>query len=73
MSFQQIFDTLSNHVFGSWTDVDLYRAIDNPEIKTPGPAQDAEIAEYVEELRKRQGYREREANRREELREKYRL
>lgn len=59
--------------FASWTDSDLYRAIELPEIKDPGSAQEAEIAEYVEELRKRKAVRQADAEREEALRSKYRI
>lgn len=66
------YDTASNHVFDSWTDKDLYRAIDAPE-HPEGPARDAEILEYVEELKKRKAEAERLAARSAELREKYQI
>lgn len=65
----QNFDTLSAHLFDSWTDADLYRAIDAPE----HPGDEAEIAEYVEELKKRKAAREALAVRSSELREKYQI
>lgn len=60
-------------LFAHWTDADLYRAIDLPENGEPGEAQEREIAQYVEELRKRSTLRELQAQREAELREKYRL
>jgi hypothetical protein len=52
------FDTAAMHQFESWTDADLYRAIDaEPE----GPGQAEAIAEYVEELRARAAARARQA------------
>lgn len=45
-------DTASAHLYESWTDADLYRAIASPE-HPEGAARDAEIAEYVAEI----GYR----------------
>jgi hypothetical protein len=71
--YSQVFDTRSNHLFESWTDADLYRAIDAPENGEPGERQDEEIAEYVEELKKRKAAREALAARSAELREKYQI
>jgi hypothetical protein len=68
-TFSQIFDTASAHLFDSWTDKDLYRAIDNPE----RPGDEAEIAEYVEELKKRQAERERLAQRSAEIRKQHNI
>lgn len=65
------FDTASAHQFDSWTDNDLYRAIENPEIQEPGPARDAELTEYVEELRRRAAARAADAQRRHDLNVKY--
>lgn len=65
------FDTRSNHLFDSWKDADLYRAIDLPENGEPGPAQEREIEEYVEELKRRHALRAAEAARRAELDRKY--
>lgn len=59
--------------FAHWTDKDLFRAIDNPEITEPGDAREAEIQEYVDELRRRDEVRKAEMVRENELREKYRL
>lgn len=72
-SFAQVFDTASNHVFESWTDADLFRAIDTPENGEPGEAQDREIAEYVAELQKRRDDRIAQAAREDELRAKYQI
>lgn len=57
------FDTASAHQYDSWKDGDLYRAIETPE-NPPGPKRDAEIAEYVHELRLREERRAEDARRR---------
>lgn len=68
-----VFDTLSNHLFDSWTDRDLYRAIDAPEYPEGHPKHEAEVLEYVDELKKRKAAREALAARSSELREKYQI
>jgi hypothetical protein len=65
----EVFDTASNHLFDSWTDKDLYRAIDNPE----HPGDGAEIAEYVSELQKRVVERARLALRSAEIRRQHNI
>lgn len=71
VAFNQVFDTASAHIFESWTDKDLYRAIDAPEHPEPGEAHDNEIAEYVAELQKRVVERARLAARSAEIRRQY--
>lgn len=70
-AMSQNFDTPGAHLFDSWKDADLYRAIDLPENGEPGEAQDREIAEYIEELKRRAATRAAEAQRRYDLNCKY--
>jgi hypothetical protein len=69
----QTFDTISAHQYDSWKDADLYRAIDAPEYPAGHPKHEAEIAEYVQELKNRKAEAERLAARSAELREKYQI
>ncbi len=69
----QNFDTADAHVYDSWTDNDLYRAIDSPENAEDGERREAEIAEYVAELKTRKAAREAQAAREAELRSKYQI
>ncbi len=67
------YDTASNHIFDSWKDADLFRAIDAPENGEPGEAQDREVQEYVDELKRRGEARAAQAAREEHLRAKYQI
>lgn len=63
----------TRQTYESWTDRDLFRAIEMPEITEPGLARDAEIAEYVQELQLRKDARESESATEARLREKYQI
>ncbi len=66
------YDTASAHQYDSWRDADLYRAIANPE-HPEGPARDAEVAEYVAELKRRGEARAAQDELEQRLRSQYRI
>jgi hypothetical protein len=66
-------DTATAHLYTSWTDADLYRAIQTPENAEDGERREVEIAEYVAELKSRAAKRAAQTVREAELREKYQI
>lgn len=68
--FEDAYRAASMGNFSSWTDGDLYRAI---ETEPEGPGHGPAVAEYVGELRRRDAERAEAAAREARLRAKYQL